>query len=106
VSAADRAAIVVLLRAVSDDGGRYEGAPFDHPELYAPVGVQQVDALPLVLDTSDPHFQLIAADRWAGLPAVGKAGGSIPLQTFEELLQGMGSDGSRAQSLQDRCPIS
>ncbi len=81
---------------------RYERAPFDHPELCVPVGQQQVDAF-LLRDTSDPQFQMSAADIWAGIPAVGKEGGVAPLQTFQELLQGIGADGSRAHSLKDSC---
>jgi hypothetical protein len=102
---ADRAAIVAFLKALSDDRVRYERAPFDHPELCVPAGQQQADTLSLVLDTSDPQFRLSAVDRWVGLPAVGKGGASAPLQTFQELLQGVGTEGSRAHSLQDRCTV-
>ena len=101
----DRAAIVAFLKALSDDRVRFERAPFDHPELCVPVGQQQSDSTTLVLDTSDPRFVLSAADRWAGLPAVGKGGNAAPLQTFDELLRGIGADGSRAHSLQESCSI-
>jgi len=104
-SSADRAALVAFMKALSDDRVRYERAPFDHPELCVPVGQQQANATLLLLDNSDPQFQLSAADRWAGIPAVGSNGGSAPLQTFDELLRGAGADGSRAHSLQDRCSI-
>jgi len=105
LSTTDRTALVAFLKALSDDRVRYERAPFDHPELCVPVGQQQADSTTLVLDLSDPQFRLSAADKWAGLPPVGKGGSSVPLQSFEELLQGVGSDGSRAHSLQDGCSI-
>jgi cytochrome c peroxidase len=104
-SAADKTALVAFLKALSDDRVRYERAPFDHPELCVPVGQQQAGSTSLVPDTSDPQFVLSAADRWAGVPAVGRGGNPVPLQTFEELLQGTGADGSRAHSLQDSCTI-
>ena len=105
LSAADKASVVAFLKALSDDRVRYERAPFDHPELCVTVGQQTASATTLLLDTSSPQFVLSAADRWAGVPAVGKAGSVAPLQTFDELLQGIGADGSRAHSLQDRCSI-
>ena len=40
-----------------------------------------------------------------GIPAVGKSGNTAPLQTFEELLPGVGNDGSRAHTLTDACSI-
>jgi cytochrome c peroxidase len=104
-SATDRAQLVAFLKALSDDRVRFERAPFDHPELCVTVGQQQSDAQSLILDTSDPRFRLSAADRWAGLPAVGSKGNSAPLQTFEELLNGIGADGARAHSLTDSCSI-
>ena len=103
-SAADRAALVAFLKALSDDRVRYEKAPFDHPELCVPVGQQQADATLLLLDNSDPQFRLSAADKWAALPAVERVA-LRTVQTFDELLRGEGADGSRAHSLQDRCSI-
>src|SRR5436190_5653023 len=98
--------MVAFLRALTDDRVRYERAPFDHPELCVPVAQQQADASSLLLlDTSDAQFRMSAADKWAGIPAVGKGGGAVPLQTFDELLNGTGADGSRAHTLQDSCSI-
>ena len=37
-----------------------------------------------------------ALDKWQLISPVGRAGLSVPLRTFEELLQGTGNDGSRA----------
>ena len=45
------------------------------------------------------------ADKWALIPGVGSGGNPVPLQTFEELLLGIGADGSRAHSLTDACAI-
>jgi cytochrome c peroxidase len=105
LSPSDRAAVVAFLKALSDDRVRYERAPFDHPELCVSVGQQQAAGNSLMLDSSDPEFQFSAADRWVGIPAVGQSGNPVPLQTFDELLQGTGIDGSRAHTLQDVCSI-
>lgn len=102
LSADDRAALVAFLKALSDDRVRFERAPFDHPELCVPIG--QLEASPGVLQ-ADAVFPLSAADKWAALPAVGRQGNPVPLQTFEELLGGVGADGSRAHTMTDACSI-
>jgi cytochrome c peroxidase len=101
---ADRAALVAFLKSLSDDRVRYERAPFDHPELCIPAG--HAEAAPGVpeADTSDPRFAFTARDKWALLPAVGRGGNTVPLQTFIEQLEGIGTDGSRAHALTERCP--
>jgi hypothetical protein len=86
------------MKALSDDRVRFERAPFDHPELCVPTGyVSSKDA--------DPAFPTSAIDRWAGIPAVGRNGNSAPLQTFVELLQGIGADRSRSHSLTEPCQV-
>lgn len=45
-----------------------------------------------------------AVDKWALIPASGRNGNPVPLQTFEELLLGIGADGSRAHNLMQGCP--
>jgi hypothetical protein len=105
LSQTDRAALVAFLKALTDDRVRYERAPFDHPELCVPAG--QMEAVPSGLQpqSTDARFALSAADKWAGIPAVGAQGNSVPLQTFEELLAGVGNDGSRAHTLTDACTV-
>ena len=39
------------------------------------------------------------------ISAVGQGGNPAPLQTFEELLLGVGADGSRAHNLTGACTI-
>jgi hypothetical protein len=39
------------------------------------------------------------------VPAVGRGGNAVPLQTFAELLQGTGAEGSRAHSLTEPCRV-
>jgi cytochrome c peroxidase len=95
---ADRASIVTFLKALTDDRVRFERAPFDHPEICVPAGY--ADAPP-----ADPQFPSSAVDTWAGIPAIGRNGNAVPLQTFEELLKGIGTDGSRAHTLTDACTI-
>ena len=97
-SAADRARLVAFLKALSDERVRFERAPFDHPEICVPIGYADSPA-------ADPAFPQSAVDQWAGIPAVGRAGNTIPLQTFEELLKGIGTDGTRAHTLTDACAI-
>lgn len=100
---ADRTNIVAFLKALTDDRVKFERAPFDHPELCIPAGHVQGASGALAADTSDTRFATTAADRWALIPSVGRGGNSVPLQTFEELLQGIGSDGSRAHNLTQSC---
>jgi cytochrome c peroxidase len=82
MNAAERADLVTFLKSLSDHRVRFERAPFDHPELCVPDG-----------------------GRWVGLPAVGRFGNAVPLQTFEELLKGIGADGSRAHTLKEACGV-
>ncbi|MDQ6699629.1 MAG: hypothetical protein M3Z36_05530 [Acidobacteriota bacterium] len=105
LSAADQASMIAFLKALSDDRVRFERAPFDHPELCVPDGHLQAAGSALLQADGNPAFALSAADRWAGLPPVGRNGSTVPLQTFEELLAGVGADGSRAHSLSDACGI-
>jgi cytochrome c peroxidase len=91
LSPQDRTAMLAFFQALTDDRVRFERAPFDHPSLCIAVGHDEGSA------------QAAAPDRWALIPAVGRAGGQAPLQTFEELLQGIGADGSRAHSLTESC---
>jgi hypothetical protein len=97
LDAGERAALVAFMRALTDDRVRFERAPFDHPELCVPTGHD--------LQPSSEQYPLSAADRWAAIPAVGRTGNQVPLQTFDELLQGIGSDGSRTHTLRDPCTI-
>jgi cytochrome c peroxidase len=98
LTASDRADLVVFLKSLSDDRVRFERAPFDHPGLCVPIGYAAAPP-------TDPAFPASALDRWAGIPAVGRKGNAMPLQTFEELLKGIGLDGSRAHTLTDLCTI-
>jgi len=97
----DRTAIVAFLKALSDDRVRFQQAPFDHPSLCVPNGqAEQAPGLPAI----DPaQSGSVALDQWALVPEVGKAGLTVPLQTFEELLAGIGNDGSRANTMTAAC---
>lgn len=105
LSAKDQTDVVAFLKALTDDRVRFERAPFDHPELCVPDGHVKVDGSPALQPDGNPMFPLTAADRWAGIPPVGRNGNLVPLQTFEELLSGIGVDGSRAHNLNDPCAI-
>jgi cytochrome c peroxidase len=105
LNAGERQALVAFLRSLTDDRVRFERAPFDHPELCVPVGHEELAPQTLRVDGRDGRFPLSAADRWVGLPAVGRSGNLVPLQTFEELLAGIGGDGSRAHAQSAACTI-
>lgn len=105
LSRADRVAVVEFMKSLSDDRVKFERAPFDHPELCVAVSHVESDTGELMPDTSDSRFTRTAAERWAAIPAVGKAGNTAPLQTFEELLHGIGNDGSRTHTLTETCRI-
>src|SRR5678815_4377469 len=92
LSRTDRDALVAFLKSLTDDRVRFERAPFDHPELCVPVGYPDPPG-------ADANFPLSALDRWAAVPPVGRNGNSVPLQTFAELLEGIGADGSRAHNM-------
>jgi hypothetical protein len=95
----ERVAMPEFMKGFTDDRVRFERAPFDHPELCVSVGHAGDDK---DVTPAAPGARA-AADRWARIPAVGSRGNSVPLQTFEELLLGVGADGSRAHALTESC---
>ena len=101
LSASDKTALVAFLKSLTDDRVKYERAPFDHPSLCVPAGHVEVSPGVLQVDSSQPA--LSAADKYALIPVSGKGGLGSPLQTWDELLRGVGSDGSRAHSLAESC---
>ena len=101
LSASDKTALVAFLKSLTDDRVKYERAPFDHPSLCVPAGQVEVSPGVLQVDSSQPG--LSAADKWAQIPVSGKGGLGSPLQTWDELLRGVGLDGSRAHSLAESC---
>ena len=100
LSPQERAQIVEFLKALTDDRVRFERAPFDHPSLCVAIGY---DENPTGVLAPDRSFPSAAADVFALVPAVGRTGNAVPLQTFAEQLVGTGRDGSRAHTLQERC---
>ena len=101
LSAEDRAAIVAFLKALSDERVRFQRAPFDHPSLCVPNGHAELSSGRVEPDKTQTGS--IARDKWAFVPEVGKEGSAVPLQTFEEMLRGIGNDGSRANTLTTAC---
>ena len=97
----DRASIAAFLRALSDERVRFQRAPFDHPSLCVPVG--HAESAPGQIEADPSTGGASAADRWALVPQVGRDGAAVPLQTFDELLRGIGNDGSRANSMTESC---
>ena len=103
LSPQERTAVVAFLKALTDDRVRFQRAPFDHPSLCVAVGHEESAAGTLVKDSKDGRFASSAADRFALIPAVGATGSGVPLQTFDELLRGVGNDGTRANTLTQAC---
>lgn len=97
----NRNSIVAFLKAFSDDRVRFQRAPFDHPSLCVPNGHAELAPGMLILD--DAQEGSVAQDTFAHIPEVGREGATVPLQTFEELLQGIGNDGSRAHAMNSAC---
>ncbi|MFM9029428.1 MAG: cytochrome C peroxidase, partial [Opitutaceae bacterium] len=63
----EKEALVAFLRSLTDERVRYDRAPFDHPQLFVPVGPAVVGA--------------VSSDDLMELPAVGRAGGT-PRRNF------------------------
>ncbi len=103
LTAPERTALVAFMKALTDDRVRFERAPFDHPALCIPIGHGELAPGVLRVNDSNPGSPLTGSDDWALIPATGKDGNPVPLQTFEELLLGIGQDGSRAHSLAKSC---
>ncbi|MFN7918561.1 MAG: cytochrome c peroxidase [Bryobacteraceae bacterium] len=97
-----KASLVAFLKALTDERVRYEQAPFDHPELCVPSGHRE--ARPGVLMPGGAPFPRSAQENWVGLAAVGGSGGPA-LQTFDELLVGKGTDGSRGHTMTAACTV-
>lgn len=100
LTARDRGVMIEFLKALTDDRVRFERAPFDHPSICVPAGYVEHTAGVLI---PDGIIIGTALDLWALVPAVGRSGSAIPLQTFAEMLQGIGRNGSRAHTLQQSC---
>lgn len=98
LNANERTQVAAFLRALTDDRVKYERAPFDHPSLCIPNGFEEDS--PGVLRMLSGG---LGTDKWALIPESGRAGNSVPLQAFDELLLGVGSDGTRAHNLMQGC---
>lgn len=98
---AERTSVVAFLKALSDDRVRYQRAPFDHPSLCVPNG--QVELSLGLLATDPAQSGSVALDKWALVSEIGKEGSTVPLQTFDELLSGIGNDGTRANTMTAVC---
>ncbi|BDC49251.1 hypothetical protein F183_A15670 [Bryobacterales bacterium F-183] len=103
LGAADRTQVAAFLRALTDDRVKFERAPFDHPSLCIPVGHEEESPGILRSLGDTPGTPSLGADKWALIPESGREGNPVPLQTFEELLAGIGADGSRAHNLMQGC---
>jgi cytochrome c peroxidase len=103
LTAQERTELVAFLEALTDDRVRFEQAPFDHPAICVPMGHAESSPGVPRPDTSAGGSRSTAADEAALVPAVGRDGHAVPLQTFQEQLAGVGRDGSRAHALDRPC---
>jgi cytochrome c peroxidase len=97
----ERTQIVAFLKALSDNRVRFQQAPFDHPSLCVPNG--HVETSPGQLATDPAQDGSVALDKWVLVSGVGREGSGVPLQTFDELLRGIGNDGTRANTMSTSC---
>jgi cytochrome c peroxidase len=98
------ARLAAFMKALTDDRVKFERAPFDHPAICVPNGYPEAAPGVLLPDEALPG-EPVARDAWLLMPAVGRGGNAVPLQTFEELLLGIGNDGSRAHAMTIPCPV-
>ncbi len=96
----ERTAIVAFLKALSDDRVRFQRAPFDHPSICVPDGHVEISGQ---LETDPAQSGSVALDKWSFVSEVGSEGSGVPLQTFDELLRGIGNDGTRANTMSTAC---
>jgi cytochrome c peroxidase len=91
-------ALQAFLLALSDDRVKYEKAPFDHPQICVPNG-----------SPGNQHQILQYEENGTGkdvlleVSAIGAAGNSHPLQTFDEMLRGVTA--GREHTMQQACTI-
>ena len=102
INSTRKVALVAFLRALTDERVRHQRAPFDHPELCVPAGHPELRP-GLLIAAQIPQFPRSSMENWLGLAPVGAAGHAAPLQTFEELLQGIGADGARVNAMNEAC---
>jgi hypothetical protein len=69
--------LVAFLKTLTDERVRYRRAPFDHPQLRLTNGHT---------GTSPDGIQL--GDVYSELEAVGASGSTLPIATFQDLIQG------------------
>lgn len=104
ISEAQKASLVAFLKSLTDERVRFERAPFDHPSLCVPAGHPETADGALVAGEIAPFWRS-AAETWMSIEAVGAAGNAVPLRTFEEMLLGVGRDGSRANASGASCAL-
>jgi hypothetical protein len=78
LSDADKDDLVEFLKSLTDPRVKNQAAPFDHPELYVPVGEQTTASGDVVKDSGGR-----AVDCFRQVPATG-AGGGAPLAPFPD----------------------
>jgi hypothetical protein len=91
------------MMALTDDRVKFERAPFDHRRFAFLMDTRRRHSGVLMHDVTLPG-EPVARDAWLLVPSVGRNGNTLPLQTFEEMLLGIGNDGSRAHAMTTPCP--
>ncbi len=83
-STEQREDLLNFLKTLTDDRVRFERAPFDHPELIVLHGHVGNN---VAITATNSLSEVLAADEFLLIPAVGAEGRQQPLQTFDRYLK-------------------
>jgi cytochrome c peroxidase len=81
LSASQRSDLVAFLRSLTDERVRWEQAPFDHPSLLLPHGVQRASNGAIKKESR----LSINRDRWEYVTATGRGGSDTPLAEIKAI---------------------
>jgi hypothetical protein len=84
LSKKQRQDLVLFLESLTDPSVVYQRAPFDHPQLFVPDGLDKV----VDKDPADGRADEDLFKDGRELPAVGKNGSPQPIETFLDLEHG------------------
>ena len=72
---------MLFMKALTDPNVVYQRAPFDHPELFVPRGLDTIEDKDPVDGRADEDLFVDGLK----IPEVGKNGSSTPIETFLDL---------------------
>ena len=83
-STEQREDLLNFLKSLTDERVRFERAPFDHPELLVPHGHAGNN---VAITEINSISEVLAADEFLLIPAVGAEGRAEPVQAFDRNLK-------------------